>query len=185
MQKRVHRGGSFLCTDQYCARYMAGGRGKGELDTGTNHLGFRCVRDPESKTGEICRRASRQVGERIPEGNASRVRSGLAVRVAGIKVLKTETAEKASCCTFAKTSTASTGLLTNMTCNSDRCFIRIGIEATIRASANSTWIGFECTVTALNTAPNHQPRGHRSHSAASKYQAMPTKISHPADRHVP
>ena len=49
-RKRVHRGGSFLCTDQYCARYTAGGRGKGELDTGTNHLGFRCVRDPESKS---------------------------------------------------------------------------------------------------------------------------------------
>ena len=49
VQKRVHRGGSFLCTDQYCARYIAGGRGKGELDTGTNHLGFRCVRDPKSK----------------------------------------------------------------------------------------------------------------------------------------
>jgi formylglycine-generating enzyme required for sulfatase activity len=47
VHKRVHRGGSFLCTDQYCARYIAGGRGKGELDTGTNHLGFRCVREPE------------------------------------------------------------------------------------------------------------------------------------------
>ena len=44
-KKRVHKGGSFLCTDQYCARYMPGGRGKGEPDTGTNHLGFRCVRD--------------------------------------------------------------------------------------------------------------------------------------------
>lgn len=41
--KKVHRGGSFLCTDQYCSRYMVGGRGKGEPDTGTNHLGFRCV----------------------------------------------------------------------------------------------------------------------------------------------
>ena len=49
VQKRVHRGGSFLCTDQYCARYVAGGRGKGEIDTGTNHLGFRCVREPEPK----------------------------------------------------------------------------------------------------------------------------------------
>ncbi len=49
VQKRVHRGGSFLCTDQYCSRYIAGGRGKGELDTGTNHLGFRCVRDPSPK----------------------------------------------------------------------------------------------------------------------------------------
>ncbi len=43
VHKRVHRGGSFLCTDQYCARYMIGGRGKGEPDTGTNHLGFRLV----------------------------------------------------------------------------------------------------------------------------------------------
>jgi formylglycine-generating enzyme required for sulfatase activity len=51
--KRVHRGGSFLCTDQYCARYIAGGRGKGELDTGTNHLGFRCVRDPKPKLEKV------------------------------------------------------------------------------------------------------------------------------------
>lgn len=42
--KRVHKGGSYLCTDEYCARYMPGGRGKGEPDTGTNHVGFRCVR---------------------------------------------------------------------------------------------------------------------------------------------
>ena len=45
VKKKVHKGGSFLCTDQYCARYIAGGRGKGEPDTGTNHLGFRLVRD--------------------------------------------------------------------------------------------------------------------------------------------
>jgi formylglycine-generating enzyme len=42
--KRVHRGGSFLCTDQYCSRYMVGTRGKGEPATGTNHVGFRTVR---------------------------------------------------------------------------------------------------------------------------------------------
>jgi sulfatase modifying factor 1 len=41
--KKVHRGGSFLCTDQYCSRYIVGTRGKGDVDTGTNHLGFRCV----------------------------------------------------------------------------------------------------------------------------------------------
>lgn len=45
--KRVTRGGSFLCTDQYCARYMPGGRGKEAPDTGTNHLGFRLVRDAQ------------------------------------------------------------------------------------------------------------------------------------------
>jgi formylglycine-generating enzyme len=44
VQKRVQKGGSFLCTDQYCERYMPGARGKGDPETGTNHLGFRCVR---------------------------------------------------------------------------------------------------------------------------------------------
>lgn len=43
--KRVQRGGSFLCSDQYCSRYMPGGRGKGEPSTSTNHLGFRLVKD--------------------------------------------------------------------------------------------------------------------------------------------
>jgi formylglycine-generating enzyme required for sulfatase activity len=41
--KRVHRGGSFLCTDEYCARYRLGTRGKGDVGTSTNHLGFRTV----------------------------------------------------------------------------------------------------------------------------------------------
>jgi len=45
--KKVHRGGSFLCTDQYCSRYIVGTRGKGEVSTGTNHLGFRCVKDAQ------------------------------------------------------------------------------------------------------------------------------------------
>lgn len=44
-KKRVHRGGSFLCTDQYCTRYMVGTRGKGEVRTASNHLGFRCVKE--------------------------------------------------------------------------------------------------------------------------------------------
>jgi sulfatase modifying factor 1 len=43
--KRVQRGGSFLCSDQYCARYMAGARGKGEPDSSTCHVGFRCAKD--------------------------------------------------------------------------------------------------------------------------------------------
>lgn len=45
-KKRVHKGGSFLCTDQYCTRYMVGTRGKGEVTTAANHLGFRCVQTP-------------------------------------------------------------------------------------------------------------------------------------------
>ena len=46
MPKRVHRGGSFLCSELYCSRYMVGTRGKGDVSTGTNHLGFRLVRQP-------------------------------------------------------------------------------------------------------------------------------------------
>ena len=46
--KKAQRGGSFLCTDQYCSRYMVGTRGKGEVSTGTNHLGFRCVKEVSS-----------------------------------------------------------------------------------------------------------------------------------------
>lgn len=42
--KRIHRGGSFLCSDLYCTRYIVGSRGKGEPSSGANHLGFRCVR---------------------------------------------------------------------------------------------------------------------------------------------
>ena len=48
-KKRVHRGGSFLCTEQYCTRYMIGTRGKGEISTGSGHLGFRCVRSPSTE----------------------------------------------------------------------------------------------------------------------------------------
>lgn len=45
--KRVQRGGSFLCTDQYCSRYIVGTRGKGDISSGCNHIGFRCVKDVE------------------------------------------------------------------------------------------------------------------------------------------
>jgi formylglycine-generating enzyme required for sulfatase activity len=47
--KRVQRGGSFLCTDQYCTRYMVGSRGRGEVTSGSNHLGFRCVKSAVDK----------------------------------------------------------------------------------------------------------------------------------------
>ena len=41
--KRVTRGGSYLCTDQYCARYLVGSRGKSEISSGSSNLGFRLV----------------------------------------------------------------------------------------------------------------------------------------------
>ncbi len=48
--KRVQRGGSFLCNEQYCERYIAGSRGKGEVSSGSNNLGFRCVSDEPPPT---------------------------------------------------------------------------------------------------------------------------------------
>jgi formylglycine-generating enzyme len=48
--KRVQRGGSFLCTSDYCTRYMVGTRGKGEPDSPAGHLGFRCVRRLQPNT---------------------------------------------------------------------------------------------------------------------------------------
>lgn len=44
-KEKVQRGGSFLCTDQYCTRYMVGSRGKGDINSASNHIGFRCVKD--------------------------------------------------------------------------------------------------------------------------------------------
>jgi len=45
-RKKVQRGGSFLCTDQYCSRYILGTRGKGDWRSAANHIGFRCVKVP-------------------------------------------------------------------------------------------------------------------------------------------
>ena len=42
--KRVQRGGSFLCSDQYCTRYLVGSRGKGAVDSAGSNIGFRCAR---------------------------------------------------------------------------------------------------------------------------------------------
>ena len=44
MPKRVQRGGSYLCADEYCTRYLVGSRGKGAVDSGSSNVGFRGVR---------------------------------------------------------------------------------------------------------------------------------------------
>jgi formylglycine-generating enzyme required for sulfatase activity len=46
-EKRVHRGGSFLCHDSYCKGYRVTARMKTGPDTSLNHLGFRCVKSYE------------------------------------------------------------------------------------------------------------------------------------------
>ena len=41
------RGGSFLCSDEYCTRYLVGSRGKAEVSIGSSNLGFRLVLVPK------------------------------------------------------------------------------------------------------------------------------------------
>lgn len=43
INKRVIRGGSFLCSDSYCSGYRAAARMRSSEDTGMSHLSFRCV----------------------------------------------------------------------------------------------------------------------------------------------
>lgn len=44
--KRVTRGGSFLCSDNYCLGYRPSARMKSSPDTGLFHTGFRCAQSP-------------------------------------------------------------------------------------------------------------------------------------------
>ena len=46
--KRVQRGGSFMCCDQYCKAFRPGARGKGEVSSAAGHIGFRCVMSKEA-----------------------------------------------------------------------------------------------------------------------------------------
>lgn len=44
-ERKVIRGGSFLCHDSYCNRYRVGARTANTPDSSTGNMGFRCVRD--------------------------------------------------------------------------------------------------------------------------------------------
>ncbi len=44
-ERRVMRGGSYLCHASYCNRYRVDARSANTPDSGTTNLGFRCVRD--------------------------------------------------------------------------------------------------------------------------------------------
>ena len=45
--KHVIKGGSFICSEQYCSNYKPSGREGSMYDTGMSHTGFRCVKDIE------------------------------------------------------------------------------------------------------------------------------------------
>ena len=44
--ERSQRGGSFLCSDDFCWRYRPSARQGSTPDTGMSHVGFRCVNSP-------------------------------------------------------------------------------------------------------------------------------------------
>jgi formylglycine-generating enzyme required for sulfatase activity len=44
--RRVLKGGSYACAENYCRRYRPAARMAHPIDTGTNHIGFRCVVRP-------------------------------------------------------------------------------------------------------------------------------------------
>lgn len=43
--KRVSKGGSFLCSSNYCVNYRSSARQGTAFDSGSSNIGFRCVRD--------------------------------------------------------------------------------------------------------------------------------------------
>ena len=44
-EERVIRGGSWMCSENYCRGFRAAARSRSAPDSGLNNLGFRCVRD--------------------------------------------------------------------------------------------------------------------------------------------
>ena len=45
--RKVLKGGSHLCADNYCRRYRPAARYPQTIDTSTSHIGFRCARSIE------------------------------------------------------------------------------------------------------------------------------------------
>ncbi len=45
LPKRVQRGGSFLCSAEYCTRYLVASRGKGDPGSAGSNTGFRCAQN--------------------------------------------------------------------------------------------------------------------------------------------
>ena len=84
--KRVTRGGSFLCSGEYCSRYLVGSRGKSEISSGTSNLGFRLVRSPgvaeDAQVTSVHRLTPARDRGRyasLPEGNVTKIRVSINV----------------------------------------------------------------------------------------------------------
>jgi len=58
--ERVTKGGSFLCHVSYCESYRPTARRGTPPDTGTEHIGFRCVKTPDSIQAPASNAAARE-----------------------------------------------------------------------------------------------------------------------------
>ena len=45
-EERAMRGGSWLCSENYCTNFRPAARSHATPDSGLNNVGFRCVRAP-------------------------------------------------------------------------------------------------------------------------------------------
>jgi formylglycine-generating enzyme required for sulfatase activity len=45
--RRVLKGGSHMCSPEYCLRYRPAARHPEAIDTATTHIGFRCAADAD------------------------------------------------------------------------------------------------------------------------------------------
>ncbi|EKF56488.1 sulfatase-modifying factor protein [Galbibacter marinus] len=52
-QEKIIKGGSFLCSDTYCASYRISARMATAIDSGQEHLGFRTIVTPEMLEGTV------------------------------------------------------------------------------------------------------------------------------------
>ena len=50
--RKVLKGGSYLCSVNYCFRYRPAGRFPQTIDTSTCHIGFRCVVRETAEDGD-------------------------------------------------------------------------------------------------------------------------------------
>lgn len=50
--RRVMKGGSFLCSPSYCESYRPSARRGTSPDTGSSHVGFRCVKAVQAESGQ-------------------------------------------------------------------------------------------------------------------------------------
>jgi formylglycine-generating enzyme len=51
--RKVIKGGSFLCADNYCLRYRPAARRPQMVDTGMSHIGFRCAWPATTQTKDV------------------------------------------------------------------------------------------------------------------------------------